>query len=55
MSNNAVAESLGMHHEVFKRHWRDRYGRVLAKVQSFDAEVNRAVSRQVCADMQIYF
>jgi hypothetical protein len=54
MSNNAVAESLRMHHETFKRHWRDRYGRVLAKVQSFDAEIHRAVSRQVCADMEVY-
>lgn len=55
MSDRSVASRLDMHPETFRRRWRDRYGRVLAMVQALDAEVNRAVSRQVCADMQIGF
>lgn len=55
MSDRGVAARLDMHPEAFRRRWRDRYGRVLSLVQGFDSDVQRAVSRQVCADMEIGF
>lgn len=53
LSDRYVAAELGLHPEAFRRRWRDRYGRVLSTVQALDAEVSRAVSRQVCADMGV--
>ncbi|WP_426994466.1 hypothetical protein [Methylomonas sp. CM2] len=55
MSDRSVSESLQLPFESFRRKWRERYGRVLCLVQSFDADVQLAVSRQVCADMHIGF
>lgn len=55
MSDRFIAGQLCMHPEVYRRRWRDRYGRVLAMVQSLDAEVCRSVSRQVCSDVGIGF
>lgn len=51
MSDRGVADRLGIPFETFRRVWRDRYWQVLAKVQSFDAEVNAAVSRGQWADL----
>ncbi len=55
MSDRSVASQLDLHPEAFRRRWRDRYGRVLSMVQALDADISRAVSRQVCADMAIGF
>lgn len=55
MSDRSIARELCMHPEAFRRSWRDRYVRVLAMVQSLDAEVCRSVSRQVCNDAGLGF
>ena len=55
MSDRFVASQLELHPEAFRRRWRDRYGRVLSMVQALDADIARAVSRQVCADAGIGF
>lgn len=54
MSDRSVSESLRVPWSTYRRVWRDRYGRVLSRVQSFDDDIHRAVARQVCADMDIY-